>query len=431
MLDIIQKALKEVVTLARIDGRTAEKHRQSIVDDFNSGTSVVDAMLLSTKAAGVGLTLTGADRVVIYDPSWTPAEDSQAVDRAYRIGQTKKVFVYRMITAGTVEEKMYEKQVHKDGIRRAVFTEDTTVERHFDKDDLRKLFNLAPPGVCEVMEKVQKASQGLQRSWGEYEFALSHRGVVGLSRHDGFYHNKPAEEDENETAFDGKASAVMKVLGRSQRALQNDATKKLPVERTVVEIDDDDDDGKENATIEIVSPPRASIDKFADEVELVDPPTPRKDIESEAIEWQEVVEVVDPPTPREDTGSGKIEWQEEVEVVDPPTSLESEAIEWQRDVNPPTPHEDIENEAVEWQQDVNPPIPHDNVESEAIDEKESEESVATMFQRVELLASNGCPKRAFKLLLDMLEYRYADLDREEKIEVHTQICLAATALGLL
>jgi hypothetical protein len=388
MLDIIEKALEEVVTLARIDGSTAEKHRQSIVDDFNSGTSVIEAMLLSTKAAGVGLTLTGADRVVIYDPSWTPAEDSQAVDRAYRIGQTRKVFVYRMITAGTVEEKMYEKQVHKDGIRRAVFTEDTTVERHFDKDDLRKLFNLAPPGVCEVMEKVQQAAQGLQRTWDEYKFALSHRGVVGLSRHDGFYHNKPAEEDETETAFDGKTSAVKKVLGRSQRALQNDTTKKIPVERTVVEIDDDDDD-KENAIIDILSPPRASIDKHADEVEVVDPPTPRDDIESEAIEWQ------------------------------------------QQDVDSPTPGEDIESEAFEsQQQDVNPPTPRDDIASEAFDEDEPEESVVAMFQRVELLASSGYPKSAFKLLLDMLENRYGDLDKEEKIEVHTQICLARNALGL-
>jgi superfamily II DNA/RNA helicase len=390
MLDIIEKALEEVVTLARIDGSTAEKHRQSIVDDFNSGTSVVEAMLLSTKAAGVGLTLTGADRVVIYDPSWTPAEDSQAVDRAYRIGQTRKVFVYRMITAGTVEEKMYEKQVHKDGIRRAVFTEDTTVERHFDKDDLRKLFNLAPPGVCEVMEKVQQAAQGLQRTWDEYEFALSHRGVVGLSRHDGFYHNKPVEEDETETAFDGQTSAGKKVLGRSQRALQKDTTRKLPVERIIVEIDDEDDD-KENTIIDIVSPPRASSGKHVDEAEVVDPPTPCKDIESEAIEWQEVVEVVNPLTPREDIGN--------------------EAIEWQ-------------------QQDVNPPTPRDNVESEAIDEDEAEESVATLFQRVELLASSGYPKSAFKLLLHMLENRYNDLDRQEKIEVHTQIGLAGNALGL-
>jgi hypothetical protein len=315
-----------------------------------------------------------------------------------------------------------------------VFTEDTTVERHFDKDDLRKLFNLAPPGVCEVMEKVQQAAQGLQRTWDEYDFALSHRGVVGLSRHDGFYHNKPAEEDETETAFDGKTSAVKKVLGRSQRALQNDTTKKIPVERSVVEIDDDDDD-KENAIIEIVSPPRASIDKHADEVEVVDPPTPRKDFESEAIEWQEVVEVAAPPTPHEETGSEAIEWQEVVKLVIPPTpreDFESEAIEWQQqDVDPPTPHEDIESEAFEWQQqDVNPPTPRDDIESEAIDEDEPEESVAIMFQRVELLASSGYPKSAFKLLLHMLENRYADLDKEEKIEVHTQIGLAGNALGL-
>ena len=59
----------------------------------------------------------GADRVVIFDPSWNPAEDRQAVDRAYRIGQRKDVVVYRMIMAASVEEKMYEKQVFKDGLR--------------------------------------------------------------------------------------------------------------------------------------------------------------------------------------------------------------------------------------------------------------------------------------------------------------------------
>ena len=63
-------------------------------------------MLLSTKAAGVGLTLTGADRAIIYDPSWNPAEDSQAVDRCYRIGQDKSVTVFRFITAGSIEEKV-------------------------------------------------------------------------------------------------------------------------------------------------------------------------------------------------------------------------------------------------------------------------------------------------------------------------------------
>jgi SNF2 family DNA or RNA helicase len=65
----------------------------------------------------VVLAFEGADRVIIFDPSWNPAEDRQAVDRAYRIGQTKNVVVYRMIMAATVEEKIYEKQVFKDGLR--------------------------------------------------------------------------------------------------------------------------------------------------------------------------------------------------------------------------------------------------------------------------------------------------------------------------
>lgn len=110
MLNIIERVL-ESIPFARIDGSTKETERQRRVDDFNSSNGKAKVMLLSTKAAGVGLTLTGADRAVIYDPSWNPAEDAQAVDRCYRIGQTKEVTVFRFITAGTVEEKMYEKQV--------------------------------------------------------------------------------------------------------------------------------------------------------------------------------------------------------------------------------------------------------------------------------------------------------------------------------
>lgn len=107
MLDIIQKVLRDQVEgISRIDGSTKEKDRQRLVDSFNEPRSTTQVMLLSTGAGGVGLTLTGADRAIIYDPSWNPAEDSQAVDRCYRIGQKKDVTVYRFIAAGTVEEKV-------------------------------------------------------------------------------------------------------------------------------------------------------------------------------------------------------------------------------------------------------------------------------------------------------------------------------------
>jgi SNF2 family DNA or RNA helicase len=84
MLDIIQRVLHKVARMSRIDGSTKERDRQRLVDDFNNPKSKCSCMLLSTKAGGLGLTLTGADRAIIYDPSWNPAEDSQAVDRCYR-----------------------------------------------------------------------------------------------------------------------------------------------------------------------------------------------------------------------------------------------------------------------------------------------------------------------------------------------------------
>jgi SNF2 family DNA or RNA helicase len=107
MLDIIQRVLLERVHgLSRIDGQTKERDRQRFVDEFNEKGSTIEVMLLSTGAGGTGLTLTGADRAIIYDPSWSPAQDAQAVDRCYRIGQEKPVSVYRLIAAGTVEEKV-------------------------------------------------------------------------------------------------------------------------------------------------------------------------------------------------------------------------------------------------------------------------------------------------------------------------------------
>jgi SNF2 family DNA or RNA helicase len=106
-LDIIQRVLKgKARGIGRVDGKVTGKHRQEAVDRFNEDGSLIDVMLISTGAGGVGLTLNAADRVILYDPAWNPASDSQAVDRCYRIGQTKDVFVYRLIAAGTVEEKV-------------------------------------------------------------------------------------------------------------------------------------------------------------------------------------------------------------------------------------------------------------------------------------------------------------------------------------
>ena len=89
----------------RLDGTTPPAIRPDLVREFN-GNPAIQCFLISTKAGGTGLNLTGADTVIFYDHDWNPANDSQAQDRAYRIGQTKPVTVYRLISQGTIEEKI-------------------------------------------------------------------------------------------------------------------------------------------------------------------------------------------------------------------------------------------------------------------------------------------------------------------------------------
>ena len=221
MLDIIETVLyMDEVNMARIDGTTPGKDRQKIVDEVNGEDNTYEVVLLSTGAGGVGLTLTGADRVIVYDPSWNPAGDNQAIDRAYRIGQIKEVIAYRLITAGTVEEKMYGKQVFKDGLRRTLCqTED--VSRYFDQRELSDLFKLGPEGECETMDQICQETRGMEFDWEPHEFVQKHDAVVGLSRHDGFYLKDDLQP--NTPLFDG-SSPPPKQLGSRNKKLDLDSS---------------------------------------------------------------------------------------------------------------------------------------------------------------------------------------------------------------
>lgn len=99
-------------TVSYLDGSLSYDQRQEVVDTFNSDPTQF-VFLISTKAGGVGLNITSANKVVIIDPHWNPAYDLQAQDRAYRIGQTRDVEVFRLISLGTVEEIVYARQIYK------------------------------------------------------------------------------------------------------------------------------------------------------------------------------------------------------------------------------------------------------------------------------------------------------------------------------
>ena len=109
MIDIIEEDLFKrhmpSVTYMRLDGATDSTKRHATVQTFNSDPSI-DCLLLTTHVGGLGLTLTGADTVIFVEHDWNPMKDLQAMDRAHRIGQKKVVNVYRLITKGTLEEKI-------------------------------------------------------------------------------------------------------------------------------------------------------------------------------------------------------------------------------------------------------------------------------------------------------------------------------------
>ncbi|MSS70862.1 MAG: hypothetical protein EXS64_05170 [Candidatus Latescibacteria bacterium] len=140
MLKIIRDWLdSEGIVYEYLDGRTRD--RQARVNRFNEDEKV-PIFLVSLKAGGTGLNLTGADYVIHYDPWWNPAVEDQATDRAYRIGQTKNVFVYRLITRGTVEEKMIELQKRKRDLAEGVLGVDKVLSKALTPEDIEDLFRL-------------------------------------------------------------------------------------------------------------------------------------------------------------------------------------------------------------------------------------------------------------------------------------------------
>eukprot|EP00730_Choanoeca_flexa_P003882 TRINITY_DN11532_c0_g1_i2.p1 TRINITY_DN11532_c0_g1~~TRINITY_DN11532_c0_g1_i2.p1 ORF type:complete len:1223 (+),score=289.37 TRINITY_DN11532_c0_g1_i2:178-3669(+) len=142
MLTLIEAFVKsQSYTYLRLDGNTSIKQRQPRISQFNSDPSIF-LFILTTRVGGLGVNLTGADRVVIYDPDWNPSTDVQARERAWRIGQSKAVTIYRLLTAGTIEEKIYHRQVFKQLLSNKVL-KDPRQRRFFKSNDLYELFVLA------------------------------------------------------------------------------------------------------------------------------------------------------------------------------------------------------------------------------------------------------------------------------------------------
>jgi SNF2 family DNA or RNA helicase len=139
MLGMIQQQLDAMqIPYHYLDGSTKAEERIRLVHSFNSGEKAV--FLISLKAGGTGLNLTGADMVIHFDPWWNPAVEDQATDRAYRIGQKNSVQVYKLITRNTIEDKIYTLQQKKKEMIDALIKPGENFLTKMSEDEIRELF---------------------------------------------------------------------------------------------------------------------------------------------------------------------------------------------------------------------------------------------------------------------------------------------------
>eukprot|EP01083_Nonionella_stella_P125107 378268_1 len=149
MLDIVELFVKSrSYTYCRLDGDTSIRIRQPMIEEFNRNDSVF-CFLLTSRAGGLGVNLIGADRVLLVDPDWNPSTDIQARERSFRIGQLRDVTVYRLVSRGTIEEKVYQRQIFKHFLTDKVL-KDSKQKRFFSQNDLRDLFILDVDNEAET-----------------------------------------------------------------------------------------------------------------------------------------------------------------------------------------------------------------------------------------------------------------------------------------
>ncbi|XP_055342313.1 DNA excision repair protein ERCC-6-like [Paramacrobiotus metropolitanus] len=240
MLDILQTFMDDSgYTYLRMDGTTAIGKRKHLIAEFNDNPAVF-VFLLTTRVGGLGVNLTGADRVIIFDPDWNPSTDTQARERAWRIGQQRSVTIYRLLCAGTIEEKIYHRQIFKQYLTNRVL-KDPRQKRFFKHNDLYELFALAVPEKGEGTET--GASVGVAEGTGKDQEKEGKDKLKELARKI----SQQIASGKNcrelvKSAVEGAGGARAKVDGVAIAGVSKKETYQSPVE-------DEDKDGKKEEYI--------------------------------------------------------------------------------------------------------------------------------------------------------------------------------------
>jgi TATA-binding protein-associated factor len=206
MLDMVEgtvlKKMLPSVTFSRLDGSVEASKRQDIVNRFNSDPSI-DCLLLTTSVGGLGLNLTGADTVIFVEHDWNPQKDLQAMDRAHRIGQKKVVNVYRLITRGTLEEKILNLQRFKIDVASTVVNQQNAGLGTMETDQILDLFNLGETDPNLAISDKPEGANGIDESNAvDAEGNLKEKGKKGiLDELSELWDDKQYEEEFNLDGF--------------------------------------------------------------------------------------------------------------------------------------------------------------------------------------------------------------------------------------
>ncbi|XP_041051360.1 transcriptional regulator ATRX isoform X8 [Carcharodon carcharias] len=181
----------------RMDGSTSAQTRKKWAEEFNDESNVRGRLfIISTKAGSLGINLVAANRVIIFDASWNPSYDIQSIFRVYRFGQIKPVFVYRFLAQGTMEEKIYDRQVTKQSLSYRV-VDQQQIERHFTMNELTELYTFEPDQLDDPnSEKKKKRDTPLLPKDHILAEILQNQKdyIVGYHEHDSLLDHKEEEE---------------------------------------------------------------------------------------------------------------------------------------------------------------------------------------------------------------------------------------------
>lgn len=233
MMTILENFLRNDIEFSylKMDGSTSIKSRQNIVDRFNNNKDI-DVFLLTTKVGGLGINLVSATRIIIYDPDWNPSTDLQARERAWRIGQTKEVIIYRLLVGGTIEEKIYHRQIFKQFLTNKIL-KDPNQKRFFKMDELQDLFSLTDDASSSLSyEETQAISKVTDRETKNIKDEVTN--VDGVEKLEGYF-NEEAENERNTTEGDRIVQGIFGSVDYEKNLSKSDLTTSKEAERKAKE----------------------------------------------------------------------------------------------------------------------------------------------------------------------------------------------------